>query len=437
MAVRSKHTKVVTVPDGADTSVVRPSDWNADILLYAGASSLVGNPGAADAQAVEVTLLSTSLRFVSGQLGIAIAPTIYGGLTVEPSDAGAQALVNISGNGPSNYSGFILWDNAYARYWSFLHRKAGGSEGNDFIAECYDGTSYSVFFRVKMDGTFAGPRRVAMVDDPAPQTPAAGYGNWFNRILAGRSLPSMRSASGQDATMQPHIGRNPVAMWQAAGAVTTITAWGAGPLTITGTANAVPTFATSRYSRIRRVEALAASSSTSVAGWYSPSANLQWWVSGGSGDGGFYAIFRGGPASPGGSSFRFFMGLCGSASAPTDVNPSTIPQSLGLGCDAADTQLQIITGSTGTQNKVALGAGFPKPTGVRTAIYELTLYSPPGDSTVYYRVEDMIGGAITSGSIGSAQLPTVALGPRLWTSVAGVVGQAITALTMIYIETER
>ena len=51
MAITVKHTKVSTIPDGDDTSVVRPSDWNADHVLTGtipvanggtGASTLTG-----------------------------------------------------------------------------------------------------------------------------------------------------------------------------------------------------------------------------------------------------------------------------------------------------------------------------------------------------------------------------------------------------------
>ncbi|CAB4121988.1 hypothetical protein UFOVP20_37 [uncultured Caudovirales phage] len=44
MAITVKHTKVSAVPDGADTSVVRPSDWNADHTLVG-----VGTAAALDA----------------------------------------------------------------------------------------------------------------------------------------------------------------------------------------------------------------------------------------------------------------------------------------------------------------------------------------------------------------------------------------------------
>jgi hypothetical protein len=51
MAITVKHSKVSTIPDDADTSLVRPSDWNADHSLTGtvpvdnggtGASTLTG-----------------------------------------------------------------------------------------------------------------------------------------------------------------------------------------------------------------------------------------------------------------------------------------------------------------------------------------------------------------------------------------------------------
>ena len=33
MAITVKHSKTSTIPDGADTDLVRPSDWNADHTL--------------------------------------------------------------------------------------------------------------------------------------------------------------------------------------------------------------------------------------------------------------------------------------------------------------------------------------------------------------------------------------------------------------------
>ena len=49
MAITVKHTKVSTIPDGDDTSVVRPSDWNADHQLTGTVPIANGGTGAATA----------------------------------------------------------------------------------------------------------------------------------------------------------------------------------------------------------------------------------------------------------------------------------------------------------------------------------------------------------------------------------------------------
>ena len=49
MAITVKHNKVSTIPDGDDTSVVRPSDWNADHTLTGTVPKANGGTGAATA----------------------------------------------------------------------------------------------------------------------------------------------------------------------------------------------------------------------------------------------------------------------------------------------------------------------------------------------------------------------------------------------------
>ena len=51
MAITVKHNKVSTVPDGDDTSVVRPSDWNADHTLVGTIDVANGGTGASTASA--------------------------------------------------------------------------------------------------------------------------------------------------------------------------------------------------------------------------------------------------------------------------------------------------------------------------------------------------------------------------------------------------
>lgn len=122
--------------------------------------------------------------------------------------------------------------------------------------------------------------------------------------------------------------------------------------------------------------------------------------------GGYELRFRAGPSTGATvASHRLFFGLRASLAAPTDVEPSTLVNVIGLGYESSDTQVQIIhNDATGTATKIALGASFPKPTTADSAIYDLTLTCAPGASSVSYVVREMISGATASGTI-SADMP--------------------------------
>jgi len=66
MAITVKHTKVSTIPDDADTSLVRPSDWNAD-------HTLVGLGTMAEQNANAVAITGGTITGVSG-LGDVVGP---------------------------------------------------------------------------------------------------------------------------------------------------------------------------------------------------------------------------------------------------------------------------------------------------------------------------------------------------------------------------
>jgi hypothetical protein len=57
MAITVTHSKVSAIPDGADTSVVRPSDWNADHVLTGTIPVANGGTGAATADGAVTNLL--------------------------------------------------------------------------------------------------------------------------------------------------------------------------------------------------------------------------------------------------------------------------------------------------------------------------------------------------------------------------------------------
>ncbi|HEX8586181.1 MAG TPA: hypothetical protein VF680_17445 [Allosphingosinicella sp.] len=88
--------------------------------------------------------------------GITGAQTLDSQLTVEP--ATGQGLLIAAGNGEFNYSGLILYNKAYTRYWSFMHRSGGASDEGSFKAEYWNGTTYNTFFEITKLGVMkVGP----------------------------------------------------------------------------------------------------------------------------------------------------------------------------------------------------------------------------------------------------------------------------------------
>ena len=131
-------------------------------------------------------------------------------------------------------------------------------------------------------------------------------------------------------------------------------------------------------------------------------------------------------------------GFDAAVTAPTDVQPSTILNIIGMGWDAADANIQIMhNDGTGSATKVDLGASFPVPTVDRAKVYELALFCAPNAATVSWEVTDLGTGAVASGTI-ATDLPanTTLLAPRGWMSVGGTSSVIGIALMSLYIETD-
>ena len=183
---------------------------------------------------------------------------------------------------------------------------------------------------------------------------------------------------------------------------------------------------------------MTAASTTAAAG-FRGAAN-QWTVGAATaGDGGFLSIMRWGPAT--GVSTATTRAFCGmrQTAAPTDVEPSTLVNMVGMGWDAADTNIQIMQNdAAGTATKIDLGASFPVPTVDRTSVYEVALFSPPGTTqSVGYRVTDLVSGAETSGVI-TTDLPTntTLISPVAQMTVGGTSSVIGVKIFSHYIETD-
>jgi hypothetical protein len=150
MAITVKHSKVSTIPDDADTSLVRPSDWNADHTLVGtidvanggtGATTLTGyvkgnGTSAMTAVATVPSTDITGLGTMSTQNANAVAIT---GGTINGTTIGATTQADITGNtinaftkfvSPDYYAQSVLGGNLRTSGGTSLVNWDGGGSGN-------------------------------------------------------------------------------------------------------------------------------------------------------------------------------------------------------------------------------------------------------------------------------------------------------------------
>lgn len=323
--------------------------------------------------------------------------------------SGAKGLVPASGGGTAN---FLRADGTFAT-------PAGGSPGGSSGELQYNNAgAFAGAADVEIEG---GQLRLPAISTPS--APAAGGVKFFGLGYGNAPHPAfLGPLDVAPLALQTAIGEGNFMQWTPATG-TTASVWGIPAAAVNGTATAAATDVGSRRARLKRLEYLVTVASTSaLASWRWNSSQIT--IGGGnSWEGGFRGVLHGGPSTGvTNSSHRFFMGLIESFGG-SDVNPSTQLRIVGIGYDAADTQLQAMhNDGSGTATKIPLGASFPKPNADRAFTYRLRLYSPPGSTqSVAYEVTYLETGAVATGTI-TTDIPatTDRLQPLIYAGVGGV-----------------
>lgn len=241
-----------------------------------------------------------------------------------------------------------------------------------------------------------------------PSAPAAGSMIQWAQPIAGREMPWFQGPGGQSATIQPLFARNKVGIWSPPGNATTVPGVdGFTGLTLVGTATARNVATTNMFTRARRLGLVSAAGTGSLAS--ARQAAAQFTVGAGSGLGGFFKVVRFGisdAATVAGA--RMFVGMSATTGAPTNVEPSTLLNCVGVGHGAADTNLKLFRGGSAAQAPIDLGANFPTNT-LNTDLYELALFTPPSSADVRYEVTRLNTGHVATGTLansGGVALPS-------------------------------
>ena len=224
----------------------------------------------------------------------------------------------------------------------------------------------------------------------------------FRREIAGRQLPAFIGPSGLDSALQPLLARNKIGYWNPPGNATTVPGvFGFTAPTVTGfTATIRSVATTNHFTRMRRLGYVTAATAGTVGQWRQ--TVHQYTTGDGAGLGGFTYIIRFGISDAAAvAGARMFIGMRNSAT-PSNVEPSTLTQCVGVGHGAADTNLFLYYGGTAAQTPIDLGVNFPTDTR-SVDVYELSLFAPPDTSgTINYEVRRLNTGHVATGTLSGA-----------------------------------
>jgi hypothetical protein len=284
--------------------------------------------------------------------------------------------------------------------------------GTDLVLVEREGVPYKTTAQAVADlGASGGGGSSDPLDltDDTPGLPPPATVRLFRRQIAGRQFPAFVGPSGLDSALQPLLARNKVGYWNPPGNATGVPGiFGFSPPVVTGfTARARNVAATNLFTRMRRLGYETAATVGAVGQWR---VGVYQYTVGdsGTGLGGFTYIIRFGisdAAEVAGA--RMFIGMR-TTFTPSNVEPSTLTNCIGVGHGADDTNLKLFYGGSSAQTPIDLGADFPSNTR-STDVYELALYSRPTSGDVNYEVRRLNTGDVATGTItnsGATVLPT-------------------------------
>lgn len=412
-----------TTPSLAFTlGAITPSSVNASGNITA--ATFTGN-GAALTGISNTSLVNSAVTIGTTTVALgATAPTIAGlvSLTTATLTATGSASVggslSVAGGISGNISGTATGI-------------TGGLTGQVLYQSAPSVTSFATGVLVDANGS------LQLTSDVTPVTPTSATAmGLFAENYASRNIPSYVNSVDVATPLQSHIGHKSVYSWAAVANSTSFTVFGSSQPSKTGTLAARVVATTNLFTSMRRIGITSGAGTGSSLNLYAP--DLTFWLGDAAGLGGFYAVFRFGVSDPATvANARMFVGLYANSSTIGNVNPSTLVNMVGIGCEAGATTLSIYTNDgSGTASEVSLGANFPSQT-LSADVYELILYCTPNATSINYEVTNLSSGASSQGTL-TTQLPanTQLLSPHFWRNNGTTARAVALDVASLYIETD-
>ena len=418
---------VLTAPTSGQVLKFNGTNWINDTDAGGG----VGSPGGASLQ-VQFNnagafggMAGMTYEIASQKVTFTAADTLF-------NHNGASRQVQINKNAVGDNASFLFQT-------AFSGRAEFGLTGDDdfHLKVSADGSAFNEAWIINRTSAEVNLRKAVALEDQAttPATPTTGLKLW-PKSMAGTRLLYAIEPSGKSWPIQPHTARQRIGRWNPIGNATTAPlADGIAAPSTTGTATARNIATTNILTQMRRLGYVSAATAASLAG--ARLAAAQFWRGNAADRGGFKFIARFATSDAAAvAGARMFVGLSATTGAPTNVEPNTVNNSVGVGQISTSNNLQIITRDGATAQTIDLGANFPANT-LSADAYELMLYSAPNGTTIGYRVERLGTAFVAEGTL-STNLPvnTTLMGIQMWRCNNATALAVGIDLVQLYIETD-
>ena len=248
------------------------------------------------------------------------------------------------------------------------------------------------------DGTsalqIAGAERLAAIGTPS--VPASGNLLLYAKTVCGRTVPYVMPDVGGEYPLQAALWKKTIGLGCAMYGTTSTSVFGVVWPNTQGVTTARTYSAISAASRSTRIGYVSSANAGSMCGIYGYQRLFT------AGDGatygkGFYFLLRFSVSDAAAvSGARMFAGITSSNAAPTNVEPSTLVNCIGVAQLSTDnTQLYLVYGGTTAQPAVPMGTNFPVQETPGTAnggaLYDLKIFSDPAQVGQYIVQIDRVG----------------------------------------------
>jgi hypothetical protein len=316
--------------------------------------------------------------------------------------------------------------------------QAEGSGGTYLIdagtrSAAYPSGSHSSKFNVWANGLVNASQGFTMADQAStPSVIPAASTAIFSKTLRGRQyLAAVNNSFSYFIQRSFASGNFGIMLWQGATGTTSLGLRGGTP---SGTATGVnPSPTGTVYTKLNRTSYVSSSTAGSGAG---TAADIRrWWLSSTAGEGGFNFTYLFGDQTAIANQ-RGLTGLWGTDGFPSNVDPSTLTNFVGMAYDAGGTTWKIMhNDASGTCTIIDLGANFPVAANTG---YILNLYCAPGviNSITYY--VERLGTAFTATGTLTTNLPAenARLGWLRWINNGTTASAATCEISMLVMEQE-